>query len=464
VLAFLFAGVIIWGGWAWWMGWRYRTAMEGIRSDVATGRFTIAAHNLVKVLAWKPDSDEAAYLLGTCEQARGRNQAAGDAWARVVPGSEFWDRAILGRLRLFHESGRLASAEQLINDMAEDPRNERTAVLLMLVPLESEQGRLDEAERLIETRWEHLNEIGEGALEPAIKLVQLHIELTLKATPVETLRAFLERSVGLAPADDRVWLGQANLAIRVGAYEAAERLLDACLKRRPQDVPVWRARLSWGLATDRVDVVQEALSHLPFAESIPAQLHRLNAWLAFKRGDVETERRELERLLAADPADLNAFDRLAQLAQKDGQPARAAELLRKKVEIDRLRARYEKLYDRKQPVRDAVEMARLAEQLGRGFEARALLTLAISEDPDREDLRRDLKRLSQSPGPLANRWQTLAELLADERRKVGKIDGRPLSEYRSINFEGKVPLLRFSNYDTGLDDLFSTPPRASSNS
>ena len=198
-------------------------------------------------------------------------------------------------------------------------------MLVLLVPLDSEEGRLDEAERLVEDRWEHLNETGEGALEPAIKLVRLHMELTLNATPVETLRDFLEQAAARAPEDDRVWLGQANLAIRTGAYDAAERLLDACLKRRPQDVPVWRARLNWGMATDRIDVVQEALTHLPAAESNPAQIHRLNAWLSSKRGDVETERRELERLLAADPAERNALDRLAQLAEKDGQPARAAE-------------------------------------------------------------------------------------------------------------------------------------------
>ena len=82
----------------------------------------------------------------------------------------------------------------------------------------------------------------------------------------------------------------------------------------------------------------------------------------------------------------------------------------------------------------------------------------------REDLRRDLKRPRQSPRPITNRWQTLAEVLADGRRKVGKIDAAPLGAHRSINFEGKVPLLRFSNYDTGLDDLFSTPPRAASKS
>ena len=137
-----------------------------------------------------------------------------------------------------------------------------------------------------------------------------------------------------------------------------------------------------------IDVVRQALEHLPAEDSTSAQVHRLKAWLAAKRGDVATERRELERLLAEDPADLTALDRLAQLAEKAGQPAQAAELLRKKAEIDRLRARYEKLYDRNQPIRDAEEMASLAEQLGREFEARVFLTVAISEEPEREEVRR----------------------------------------------------------------------------
>jgi hypothetical protein len=42
-------------------------------------------------------------------------------------------------------------------------------------------------------------------------------------------------------------------------------------------------------------------------------------------------------------------------------------------------------------------MAHLAEQLGRWFEALVFLTLAVSEDSDREDLRHELKRLSRSP-------------------------------------------------------------------
>ena len=95
-----------------------------------------------------------------------------------------------------------------------------------------------------------MNALGEGALEPAIKLVRQHIELTEKPIPVGNIRAFLDQAARLAPDDDRVWLGRANLAIRTGAFDEAQRWLDACLRLRPEDFPVWRARLSWGIATN----------------------------------------------------------------------------------------------------------------------------------------------------------------------------------------------------------------------
>jgi tetratricopeptide (TPR) repeat protein len=416
LLLAVFLGVgLIGGGWAWWTDRLYQRAMEEIETEIKASRYGTACRTLNRLLSWKSDPKGGlVYLLGSCELARGRNQAAGEAWARVVPGSAFSERAIRGRLRLFHDSGQLAAAEQLINAAVVDPRNDRTALMALLVPTYQEQGRLDEAERLIEARWEHLNALGEGALEPAIKLIRLHVELTLKATPIESTRAFLDQVARLAPDDDRVWLGRAKLAIRTGAYDEAQQWLDACVSRRPEDVPVWRARLSWGVATNRVDIVKQAMTHLPAAESSPAQVHRLNAWLAASRGDFAIERRDLERLLQDDPADRKALDRLAQLAERSGQPAQAVALLGKKAEIDRLRARFEKLHERKQPIRDAVQMAHLAEQLGRRFEARVFLTLAISEDPDRKDLRPDLERLSSRPAMVAEHGRTLAEVLADE--------------------------------------------------
>ena len=119
-------------------------------------------------------------------------------------------------------------------------------------------------------------------------------------------------------------------------------------------------------------------------------------------------------MLAADPADLRALDRLARITETEGKAEEAAEVLRRKADIERIRARYEKLFDRKQPARDAEEMADLAVQLGRRFEARAFLTLAISEDPDRDDLRHDLSRLPKGRAAVGKPGQTLAEIAVDE--------------------------------------------------
>jgi tetratricopeptide (TPR) repeat protein len=395
--------------------------MAEIESEIVAGRYATACRDLEKLLSWTADRNGGiTYLLGSCELARGRIPAADAAWARVVPGSAFSERAIRGRLRLFHRAGQYAAAERLINHAAADRRNDRTALRVLLVPMFSELGLIEEAGRLIEDRWAHLNASGEGALEPAIKLLLMHIGLTWTTTPVENVRATIEQAARLAPDDDRLWLGRANLAIRTGAYDEAGRWLDDCRRLRPDDVPVWRARLNWGIATNRIDVVQTALKHLPVAEGTPAQVARLRAWLAAGRRDAAAERRELERLLAIDPADRTALDRLARLVERDGRPAQAVELRRRKADVDRLRGRYENLYERNQPIRHAVEMAHLAERLGRRFEARAFLTLAIAADPDREDLRQDLARLGPSPPRVAGPGRTLADVLADEPHDESK--------------------------------------------
>jgi hypothetical protein len=100
-------------------------------------------------------------------------------------------------------------------------------------------------------------------------------------------------------------------------------------------------------------------------------------------------------LVVALPAGATGHHRLAELAEKEDQPEQAAHFRSKKADIDRLRAHYLNRHDRKQPIRDAVELAHVAELLGRRFEARVFLSIAISEDPGRADLRNDLERLNE---------------------------------------------------------------------
>ena len=200
LLAFLLGTGCVWGGWSAWSYWRYRGAMDEIDADIIAGRYSIACRSLEELLSRTSDSNgRIGYLLGSCELARGRNQAADKAWAAVAPGSAFSQKALESRIHLLEESGRYAGAERLAHEAAQNPGYDGTALLVLLVPLYRDQGRLDEAERLIEDRWKYLNASGQGALEPAVKLVLEHVALGLHPTPVETSRAALERAAQRAP-------------------------------------------------------------------------------------------------------------------------------------------------------------------------------------------------------------------------------------------------------------------------
>ncbi len=103
---------------------------------------------------------------------------------------------------------------------------------------------------------------------------------------------------------------------------------------------------------------------------------------------------------------------------KTGRPDCAGELRSSKTKIEKVMSRYQQLHKRHQPSRDAAEMARLAEQLGQWFEAKAFLIVAIAADPDRVDLRRDLARLRERSDTIVGSGHTLAQLIAPELGNV----------------------------------------------
>jgi enediyne biosynthesis protein E4 len=385
------AGLII-GGWILWTQLRYRQAILEIEDHIAKGRYSAACRNLEALLVQKADVNGwLPYQLGFCELARGHIEATEKAWASIEPGNEFSERAILGRMLLLQNEGKIAEAERLVSEAAKDQRNNRTSLMVGLVPIMIDLGRQDEAIELIESRWEDLNGLGQGALDPAIKLLLQHVDVTTGEAAIDVVRTLLDEAAKLAPDDDRVWLGRANLAIRTGDMEEAERWLNECEKTRPEDRAVGRARLKWAMATEHIDAVERAMAHLPDVASRSAEQHRINAWLAGHRGDFAKECSELALLLAADPGDLSAFDRLIDLHKNGGQPALAADVFQKKNAVSELLGRYKMLHGRKQPIRDAEELGRIAGQLGRGFEARGFMTIAVFQEQRRKDLREKLR-------------------------------------------------------------------------
>lgn len=401
-----------WGVWRLWEVRRQRRALASARAQMQSGRYGHAARTLLELAGGGSGRDEAEYLLGACEKARGRDQAAAEAWARVPADSPFAARAIQGLVELNIQRGRLGDAERLVERALADPRIDAAALRVFLGMIYSLEGRVADGERLVETTWQRLDDAGQGASERAIQLARLHVALRQEAVSIESMRSYLDHAARLARDDDRVWLGQARLAIRTGMLDEAARRLVECRRLRPDDPAVWRAWLDWALASGRVDEARAAMARLPASEATEAQLRRLSAWFAARRGDAANEARALERLVAADPADFAALDRLAELARADGEPQRAAGWQRQRMESERLESRFSELYRRNQPLRDAAEMGAIAGKLGRTFEARAFLTLAVRVDPDRSDRSSELDRLVR----------------ADRQRDATRKPGRSLAD------------------------------------
>ena len=176
-------------------------------------------------------------------------RAALAAWARIAPGSPIAASAAQSRdelLRQFHDSGRFAALEELLDGARRGTGPVAAELGQALARLWRYEGRFDEVRRLLRVEWAR-------ALDPVRTLRDLWM-LDAEPVPLEMVRGVLDEAAGRAPDDDRVWLGRANLATWSGRFEEADRWLARCLERRPRDPAVWRARLDWARAVRRVDV------------------------------------------------------------------------------------------------------------------------------------------------------------------------------------------------------------------
>ena len=290
------------------------------------------------------------------------------------------------------QEGRLADAERLFLGMMRRAGADAVAIRKKLAEVYWLEGRFDEVGALAEEIWWEAERA--GIHHEARAMLRFHLALGLNPMPIDRIQAALDRAVERSPQDDRVWMGRGYLALRQGRLTEAQSWIQACRRRRPDDPSVWRAQLEWAMAADRVVEAGEALRHLEVHDPGPAQVHELRAWFAARRGDADAERRALEQAVSADTGNITALERLAELATRDGRTGEASRLRRRKAELDSALHRYRTLFRSDDSLRDPPEMARLAETLGRRFEARGLWTLARELAPTDEEARIALDRLA----------------------------------------------------------------------
>jgi len=412
-----------WSGWHAYDSWRFESGLKAAKAAVLSGSASASHRALADLAVRWPGRGEVEFLLGASEQALGHPEEAGRAWDRVPGDSPFAPAAAMFRARLALKGDRIAEAEGPLLAAIKGKGALATEARETLVRLYKIEGRFGEARALVLGGWGSYPD-SSGLLRELEKLGSNN------PMAVTEIREALEKASKNAPDDDRIWLGWANYSTRTGRLDEARHRLDACLKRRPDDPAVWKGWLDWANANQDPAEVEKALRRLPPEWLAPAEILTLRAWFAALAGDDGRERRAQGDLLLREPGDLKALERLADIALRAGKADEAARLRARRAELARLRIEYAgRLFDRSRS--EPAVTARMAESLGRLFEASSLWALALKANPADAEARESLARLKEAQARVPA-GPTLVDLVAELDASPGKI--RP-----EAAFAGTVP-------------------------
>ena len=401
---------LAWGAYQVYEARRFDARLAEAWRDASLGKFDRTREWLLTLPpSFRSQNADVADLLGTSEHAAGNYEAAIAAWSLIPSKSSRAPRAALAMARtLVGDLGRFADAEAILEKALEKPSPNRVEIRQTLSQLYFWESRREWMRRLILQGWDE-------ARQPAEDLRDLW-QIDDATVQLDEVDAAVTRAAGLAPDDDRVWLAQAGLAIQSARFDQAKKWLDDCLKKRPEDTAVWRARLFLGRAMNHAEDVLATLNHLPIDALSEPELLELKAWLASTRGRTQDEQKALKELVAKEPGQTRAFERLAVIASQAGDLERAASLRKRKAVLDEAKDRYRRLLVDAVPKDRLVELAELAGTLGRRFESRGWWLVAARLEPENPKVAEAIEQLRGQPEPgflVLNQKGSVAEYLGD---------------------------------------------------
>jgi predicted Zn-dependent protease len=430
---------------------RFQAELAAARQEMESGLFGTAQKRLIRLAGERPDDPEVAHELGRCEAARGRLEAALDAWRRIPADAPQAGPAALEFAQVAVRLGRLAEAERALRSALHRPGPESAAVRHLLVIVLGQQGRIVEVRRLLASLWGDATLLPPGDVPGRLALLREHVGLDFEPFPLEFNLSQLGERTEPPGDDDRLALAlaRAYLATRSGDFDRAEAGLRTWLKRRPDDPLVWKAWLDRAVAAGRPESASDALPHVPASLMDPGRILELRAWFARNRRDDTAERLALEALIRQDPGRTEALDRLAELRQQAGEAKAAAELRRRKAEVDAALDRYNRLYREDRFEDHLPELADLAERQGHRFEARGFWELVRLREPTNPAASAALTRLGDPRRPEPAVSGSLADALGGVAAPVWT-SSRAADADRSGPARGAIPRFEDAAAAAGL--------------
>ncbi|MDR3619131.1 MAG: FG-GAP-like repeat-containing protein [Paludisphaera borealis] len=422
---------------------RFQDDLRLAREDLEAERYPSALERLDRLARSRPRDGEVAYWLGVGSMQSGDLAAAVAAFGRVPENDPRAAQAALATGRAALDLGRYRIAETALERAARASGQVGEEASRALGPLYAVTGRTDDYRRLLLRRIERMQDPTE--------LLRTLGEIAGTSYPVDGVRQALDDAHRKSPDDDRVWLGLANLEIRAGRFDEADRWLSKCEQSAPADPLVGLARLHLSKAADRPVEAVHAAAQVPSDRLSTIEKHRLRAWLASRAGDRGAERTSLEAVLAIGPGDLAAIERLADIAAEDGQVEQVSTLRRRKADLEAVRERRRVLFAEPDPSAHAAELAAMSESLGDREEAKAWWRLAerkAREPSTQSAAAARIKALAAAPSEPSSedRNRTVADWLGPI---VAKVEARKLAPASAA-----VPVYRDEAATRGLDFTF----------
>ena len=222
--------------------------------------------------------------------------------------------------------------------------------------------------------------------------------------------------------------------------------------RGREDLAVRLARLDWAQASRTARRGSARRRICPRPGFSHAQVLALRAWLAARSGDRRGERSALEELIALEPDQAAALERLADLAAQDGESERVAELRRRKAAADAARDRYHVLVNCPDLASHAAELGRAALEIDRQFDARMWWSLAAQAGSVGRGRGGEVCSSGERGAGARGRRGTLADLLGPVDTWRGENRGCRLERCPSIQRRGRSTRGLVFTFDNGQSD------------